>query len=161
MKASSNNQNQEKDNSSINQKKSIIKIRKSMSHINFSRLQITRNENKSSNRGSFIQNSKSLSMDQKNTRNIDQKGLIFDSPYLKSKQRNYNLLCNDLKSLEIQNRNKYQSNNNFLDIDKEEEFDFANMQNNLKLNDTSPDYNNIVEIMKIVGKVKIPREKGI
>ena len=159
MNASSNNQNQEKDNSPINQKKSIIKIRKSMSHINFSRLQITRNENKSSNRGSFIQNSKSLSMDQKNTRNIDQKGLIFDSPYLKSKQRNYNLLCNDLKSLEIQNRNKYQSNNNFLDIDKEEEFDFANMQNNLKLNDTSPDYNNIVEIMKIVGKVKIPREK--
>ena len=159
MKVNFNIQKIAKNNPSSKPKKSIIKYKKAINKINFNHLKVSRNQNNSSNRLSIAQNSNSLPTKEKIIKNIDPNALVFDSPYIQSKQKDFNGLCNDLKTLEIQKRNAYGGNNMDFDIYIEEEFDFSNMQNNLKLNHQNIDYNNIAEILKIVDKVKIPPEK--
>ena len=159
MKVSFTTQKILKNNSSSKPKKSIIKYKKSLNKINFNHLQISQNQNISSNRLSIAQDSNSLPINKKTIKYIDPNALVFNSPYIQPKQKDFNGLCNDLKSLEIQNRKDYGTNSIDYDIDLEEDFDFSNMHNNLKLNSKNLDYNNVAEILNIVEKVKIPPEK--
>ena len=133
-------------------KKSILKQKRST--INLTKYNLQRNL--SSNRLSF--NSNTTQEKKKSIKILNPEELVYNSPFLQNKPRDYVGLCGDLKKLERQNRMFSQLKNDFYD-DYDEEFDFLNMNNNLKLNETSYDYNDVVEILKIVEKVKIPPEK--
>ena len=139
-------------------KKSILKHKNSSNLLSVSQIPFSRNETNSSNRFSFIRNScKTLSMNRKSIKHINPNGLVYESPYIATRNKDFNGLCNDLKILEKSNRLFFQSNNNDYNLDGED-FDFANIGNSLKLNDANPDYNNIEDILNIVEKVKIPPE---
>ena len=99
MKVNFNIQKIAKNNPSSKPKKSIIKYKKAINKINFNHLKVSRNKNNSSNRLSIAQNSNSLPTKEKIIKNIDPNALVFDSPYIQSKQKDFNGLCNDLKSL--------------------------------------------------------------
>ena len=105
-----------------------------------------------------LQKSKSLPMSLNNKKFIDPDALVIDSPFLDPKQKDFVALCNELKNLEVQKRNIYILDNG-LEIDLDEKFDFANLQNNWKLSSFDTLYNNSTEILKIVEKVKIPPEE--
>ena len=136
-------------------KKSIIKPKKS---IDFHQFYLSRNENISSFRTSLMKkNSISIPTKKKNKKNINPDALVFETPYMLQKPKDFNGLCDDLKTLEIQNN----INTNFRSIlyDLDDDFDFANMNKNLKIYDSNNDYNNIAQILKIVEKIKILPEK--
>ena len=160
MKVSFSEQKNEKNNSTSKQIKSIIKNKKSMNKINYNKFPVSKKEIISSNKLSSVQKSEQSAMNQKNIKKIDPNALIYESPYMQSKQKDFIGLCDDLKSLEIQNRYNYLSSSKVFDADLEEEkFDFSDIQNYLKINDASPDFNNIEEILKIVDKVKVSPKK--
>ena len=159
MKVKFNGQKTNSNNSPLKPKKSILKFKYSLSKININQIPLSRNEINSSNRFSLKRNSKTLPIKQKSVKNLDPDFLVYESPYLLSKIKDFNGLCNELKVLEKQNRMYYHSKKNVLALDVDEEFDFYNMENNLKLNYESKDYNNIGELLKIVDKIKIPPEK--
>ena len=101
------------------------------------------------------QKSKSLPSALNNKKFIDPEALVFDSPFIESKHKDYVGLCNELKNLEIQKHNIFILDNG-LDIDLDEKFEFTNYQNNWKSNAIDKNYNNASDILKIVEKVKIP-----
>ena len=101
------------------------------------------------------QKSKSLPSALNNKKFIDPEALVFDSPFIESKHKDYVGLCNELKNLEIQKHNIFILDNG-LDIDLDENFEFTNYQNNWKSNAIDKNYNNASDILKIVEKVKIP-----
>ena len=117
---------------------------------------LSKNENESSKKLSYISTTQIITINQKQVKLVDPDAYVYDSPHLYTKPRDFASLCNDLKTLEIQNRNIHQIKNNIFDI--EDDFDFSNMNNNLKLTTANYDYNNVVEILKIVEKIKIPPE---
>ena len=90
---------------------------------------------------------------------VNPEELVYDSPFLQIRPKDYISLCQDLKSLQIRKKTFSQIKNDLYDDDYDEDFDFLNMNNNLKLNDTINDYNNVVEILEIIKKVEIPPEK--
>ena len=135
-----------------NPKKSIFKLKRSTINLTKYKLQ----SNISSNRLSF--NSNAIPEKKKSIKIINPEELVYNSPFMQIKPKDYISLCKDLKKLEKQNRMFSQLKNDYYD-DYDEEFDFLNINNNLKLNETSNDYNNVEEILKIIEKVKTPPEK--
>ena len=133
---------------------SIYKKRRTLNL--FKESNLSKVDSDSTKKFSNAENSKIIMINQKPTKLIDPDSYIYDSDNLLMRPRDFVSFCNELKTLEIQNRNFYQINNGINDI--EDEFDFSNMNNNLKLNENNYDYNNVVEISKIVDRVKVPPE---
>ena len=133
---------------------SIYKKRRTLNL--FKESNLSKVDSDSTKKFSNAENSKIIMINQKPKKLIDPDSYIYDSDNLLLRPRDFVSFCNELKTLEIQNRNFYQINNGINDI--EDEFDFSNMNNNLKLNENNYDYNNAVEISKIVDRVKVPPE---
>ena len=92
---------------------------------------------------------------------IDPKFLVYNSTYLsKSKNNDYNGLCNDLKILEIELhvKNRIRNSKN-LNINEELEQEISMMKEKSELNDFGYDFYNIQEIFKIIDIVKKAPEK--
>ena len=117
------------DNSNYHLRKRQQSIHKKRRTLNlFKENNLSKIESDSSKKFSNASNSKMIIINQKPTKLIDPDSYIYDSEYLLMKPRDFVSFCNELKTLEIQNRNFYQINNGINDI--EDEFDFWNMNNN-------------------------------
>ena len=92
---------------------------------------------------------------------IDPNFLVCNSTYLsKSKNTDYNGLCNDLKILEIELHVKNRiRNSKSLNINEELEQEISMMKEKSELNDFGYDFYNIQEIFKIIDIVKKAPEK--
>ena len=139
----------------------IFKKRKS-NNMNISNSEINKIINNENKNKEDLNNSQNKELEEKKNENkkIDPKSLVYNSPYLpKSKINDYNGLCEDLKTLEIQlyveNRIK---NTNNLNIGDELESEVALMKKKSELNDFGYDFYNIEEIFKIIDIVKKPPE---
>ena len=96
-----------------------------------------------------------------NNKIIDPNFLVYNSTYLsKSKNSDYNGLCNDLKILEIELhvKNRIRNSKN-LNIYEELEQEISMMKEKSELNDFGYDFYNIQEIFKIIDIVKKAPEK--
>ena len=149
LSTDNNNYNFKKRRLSINYKRKALNI--------FKENNLPKNENDSSKKLYLASKFQTIIINQKLVKIIDPDSYIYESKHLLIKPRDFISLCNDLRTLEIQNRNFYQINNGINDI--EDGFDFANMNNNLKLNEMNYCYDNVIEIMKIVERVIIPPEE--
>ena len=154
--------------------KGDIHLKRPSNNSNSKNSQKTQNqESNTNNEKAIISNSQrkknSISIENKGLDNnadenknkiIDPNALVYNSIYLpKSKINDYNGLCEELKTLEIQlyikNRIK---NSNSLSISDELESEIIMMKKKSELSDFGYDFYNIEEIFKIIEIVKKPPE---
>jgi len=137
----------------------MIHFRKRENNINKIDKRISKEEIKKEENNSTTNLNREI--DIKNNQIIDPNFLVYNSKYLsKSKINNYNGLCEELKTLEIEYyiKNTIKNTNN-LDIGEELEYEIELMKEKSEINENGYDFYNIKEIKKIIEIIKINPEK--